>query len=177
MNIGFIKFPDIGFIKFPDDGGSVWVIRQYDRFNDVPLDQSGYHLMIKTLIDEYNEEYRGECQLEGRYFVKIGMSGDHKFNDGSREKYCTVVCKPAEAPVFTFMSSGKVLYPEEVRKVAFHTTFVEEELIHAFDVPHLTAIEMIRILGMGNESIGIKFNGDGVVVKHAVPSSFTMEML
>ena len=62
---------NIEFMKFPDDGVSVWVIREYDRFGDIPLNQSGYHLMIKTLIDEYNEEYRGECQLEGRYFVKI----------------------------------------------------------------------------------------------------------
>lgn len=168
---------NIEFIKFPDDGESIWVIRDYDRFNDVPLNRNGYRLMIQTMIDEYNEEYRGECQLEGRYFVKIYMSGNHKFNDGTREKYLTVVCKPAEEPKFTSVSSGEVVHPEEVRKVSFHTAFGEEELIHAFDVPHLTATEMMRILGMGNESVGVKFNGDGVVVKHAVPSSFTMEML
>lgn len=168
---------NIGFIKFPDDGGSVWVIRQYDRFNDVPLNQSGYHLMIKTLIDEYNEEYRGECQLEGRYFVKIWMSGDCKFNDGTREKFMTVVCKPAEEPKFTSVSSGEILHPEDVRKVSFHAAFEEGELIHAFDVPHLTSIEMIRILGMSNVSFVVKFNGDRVDLKHAVPSSFTMEML
>ncbi len=132
--------------------------------------------VVEVSTSEFLDVY-SRMTTPGFCFVKIGMSGDYKFNDGSREKYFTVVCKPAEAPVFTFMSSGEVLHPEEVRKVAFHTTFGEEELIHAFDVPHLTAIEMIRILGMGNESIGIKFNGDGVVVKHAVPSSFTMEML
>jgi len=168
---------NIEFIKFPDEGQSILVISDYNRFDNIPLNQSGYRLMVRTLIDEYNEEFRGQCCLEGRYIVKFWMSGDCKFNDGAREKFMTVVCKPAEEPKFTLLSSGEVLHPEEVRKVAFHTTFGEEELIHAFDVPHLTAIEMIRILGMGNESIGIKFNGDGVVVKHAVPSSFTMEML
>ena len=168
---------NIEFIKFPEDGQSGWVIRDYDRFNDVPLTQSGYRLMIQTLIDEYNEEYRGQCQLEGRFFVKIYMSGNYKFNDGSKEKFLTVVCAPAEGPKFTLVSSGEVLEPEDVRKVSFHTAFGEEELIHAFDVPRLTSIEMIRILGMTNESFGVKFNGDGVVLKHAVPSSFTMEML
>ena len=168
---------NIEFIKFPGDGHSLWVIRDYDRFDNVPLNQSGYRLMIQTVIDEYNEEYQGQCQLEGRYFVKIGMPGDCKFNDGSKEKYLTVVCAPAQERKFISMSSGEVLEPEDVRKVSFHTAFGEEELIHAFDVPRLTAIEMVRILGMTNESFGVKFNGDAVVLKNAVPSSFTMEML
>lgn len=165
------------FIKFPDEGQSVLVIREYGRFENIPLNQRGYRLIIQTLIDEYNEEYRGQCQLEGRYLVKVGMSGDCKFNDGSREKYMTVVCTPAQEPKFISMSSGEVLEPEDVRKVSFHTAFGEEELIHAFDVPRLTAIEMVRILGMTNESVGVKFNGDAVILMNAEPSSFTMEML
>ncbi len=168
---------NIEFIKFPDEGQSISVIGDYNRFDDIPLNQSGYRLMIKTLIDEYNEEFRDQYCLEGRYFVKIWMSGDCKFNDGTREKFMTVVCKPAEEPKFTSVSSGEILHPDDVRKVSFHAAFEEGELIHAFDVPHLTSIEMIRILGMSNVSFVVKFNGDRVDLKHAVPSSFTMEML